>query len=110
MTAITVEQAQAARPAQNFVVVVFDGVSMGIMSFAFGVFDMAKHYGVLPDLELRSEVGGAIQNPTPADPLVPAGTTNIWLRLKKAGTTYSGEYSFDGTTWTSMSLGVPATL
>jgi len=43
MTAITVERAQAARPAQNFVVVVFDGVSMGIMSFAFGVFDMAKH-------------------------------------------------------------------
>jgi hypothetical protein len=29
--------------------VVFDGVSMGIMSFAFGVFDMAKHYGVLPE-------------------------------------------------------------
>ena len=26
----------------------------------------------------------------------PAGTTNIWLRLKKAGTTYTGEYSFDG--------------
>jgi len=53
MTAITVEQAQAAGPAQNFVVVVFDGVSMGIMSFAFGVFDMAKHYGVLPDLDRR---------------------------------------------------------
>jgi len=57
MTAITVEQAQAARPAQNFVVVVFDGVSMGIMSFAFGVFDMAKHYGVLPDLDLRVVAG-----------------------------------------------------
>ena len=53
MTALTGERAQAARPAQNFVVVVFDGVSLGIMSFAFGVFDMAKHYGVLPDLELR---------------------------------------------------------
>src|SRR6185312_12013202 len=53
MTAITVERAQAARPAQNFVVVVFGGVSMGIMSFAFGVFDMAKHYGVLPDLDLQ---------------------------------------------------------
>src|SRR4029077_6810935 len=57
MTAITVEQAQAARPAQNFVVVVFDGVSMGIMSFAFGVFDMAKHYGVLPDLDLHVVAG-----------------------------------------------------
>jgi len=53
MTAIAVERAQAARPAQNFVVVVFDGMSMGIMSFAFGVFDMAKHYGVLPELDVR---------------------------------------------------------
>jgi transcriptional regulator GlxA family with amidase domain len=57
MTAITVERAQAARPTENFVVVVFDGVSMAIMSFAFGVFDMAKHYGVLPDLELRVVAG-----------------------------------------------------
>ena len=55
-------------------------------------------------LELRSEVGGAIQNPTPADPAVPAGTTNIWLRLKKAGTTYSGEYSFDGIEWTPVAV------
>lgn len=39
--------------AQRFVVVVFDGVSLGIMSFAFGVFDMAKHYGVLPYLDVR---------------------------------------------------------
>jgi transcriptional regulator GlxA family with amidase domain len=38
---------------RRFVVVVFDGVSLGIMSFAFGVFDMAKHYGVLPDLDVR---------------------------------------------------------
>ena len=34
-------------------VVVFDGLSMGIMSFAFGVFDMAKYYGVLDDLDVR---------------------------------------------------------
>jgi transcriptional regulator GlxA family with amidase domain len=47
------EPEPAARPAQRFVVVVFDGVSLGIMSFAFGVFDMAMHYGVLPDLEVR---------------------------------------------------------
>jgi transcriptional regulator GlxA family with amidase domain len=40
-------------PALRFVVVVFDGVSLGIMSFGFGVFDMAKHYGVLPDLDVR---------------------------------------------------------
>src|SRR5262249_7582692 len=57
MTAISVERAQAARKTQHFVVVVFDGVSMSIMSFAFGVFDMAKHYGVLPDLELRVVAG-----------------------------------------------------
>jgi transcriptional regulator GlxA family with amidase domain len=35
------------------VVVVFDGVSLGSMSFAFGVFDLAKHYGVLPNLDVR---------------------------------------------------------
>ena len=56
MTGLTGERAQA-RQTQNFVVVVFDGVSLGIMSFAFGVFDMAKHYGVLPDLELRVVAG-----------------------------------------------------
>jgi transcriptional regulator GlxA family with amidase domain len=42
---------------QRFVVVVFDGVSLGIMSFAFGVFDMAKHYGVLDDLDVRVVAG-----------------------------------------------------
>ena len=59
MTAITGEPDQAdqpdqeVRPGQRIVVVVFDGVSLGIMSFAFGVFDMALHYGVLPDLDVR---------------------------------------------------------
>jgi transcriptional regulator GlxA family with amidase domain len=42
---------------QRFVVVVFDGVSLGIMSFAFGVFDLAKHYGVLDDLDVRVVAG-----------------------------------------------------
>ena len=49
-------------------------------------------------LELRSEVGGAVQNPQ-NNIDVPAGTTNIWLRLKKAGTSYTAQHSFDGTTW-----------
>jgi hypothetical protein len=49
MTALEEE----ACPAQRFVVVVFDGASLGIMLFAFGVFDMALHYGVLPDLDVR---------------------------------------------------------
>ena len=62
MTAITEHAIQATQAskttrdtsrAQRFVVVVFDGVSLGIMSFAFGVFDLALHYGVLPDLDLR---------------------------------------------------------
>jgi len=38
-------------------VVVFDGTPLGTMSFTIGVFDMAKHYGVLPDLELRVVAG-----------------------------------------------------
>ena len=57
MTAIAMEHKPAACPTERFVVVVFDGVSLGIMSFAFGVFDMAVHYGVLPDLEVRVVAG-----------------------------------------------------
>ena len=57
MTAIAMEHQPAACPTERFVVVVFDGVSLGIMSFAFGVFDMAVHYGVLPDLEVRVVAG-----------------------------------------------------
>jgi len=53
MTAIAMEHQPAACATERFVVVVFDGVSLGIMSFAFGVFDMALHYGVLPDLDVR---------------------------------------------------------
>ena len=49
-------------------------------------------------IELRSEVGGVVQNPQ-GNIDVPAGTANIWLRLIKTGTTYAGQYSFDGTTW-----------
>ena len=53
MTALAAEPESVAHPAQRFVVVVFDGVSLGIMSFAFGVFDLALYYGVLPDLDVR---------------------------------------------------------
>lgn len=45
------------RPVRRLVVVVFNGVSLGIMSFAFGVFDMAAAYGELPGLDVRV-VGG----------------------------------------------------
>jgi hypothetical protein len=61
---------------QRYVVVVFDGVSLGIMSFAFGVFDMAAYYGVLPDLEahLRPAVNpsaSTTRTPTPRAPPSP---------------------------------------
>jgi transcriptional regulator GlxA family with amidase domain len=49
---------------RRLVVVTFGGASLGIMSFAFGVFDMAAHYGALPDLDLRvvsGEPGGTIR-------------------------------------------------
>ena len=51
-------------PALRMAVVVFDGVSLGIMSFAFGVFDMAAYYGELPHLDVRvvaGEPGAAIR-------------------------------------------------
>jgi transcriptional regulator GlxA family with amidase domain len=46
----------AASPAPwrlMVVVVVVDGASLGIMSFAFGVFDAATYHGALPDLDVR---------------------------------------------------------
>jgi cytochrome c len=59
-------------------------------------------------IELRSEVAGEIEDPQPQYTGVPQGTTTIWLRLTKAGTSYSGEYSFDGTAWTSIGQAVPS--
>jgi transcriptional regulator GlxA family with amidase domain len=43
--------------ARKIVVVVFNGASMGIMSFAFGVFDLAVHYRALPGLDVRVVAG-----------------------------------------------------
>ena len=57
MTALAMEPVPVASTAQRFVVVVFDGVSLGIMSFAFGVFDLAASYGMLPDIEIRVVAG-----------------------------------------------------
>jgi transcriptional regulator GlxA family with amidase domain len=42
---------------ERIVVVVFDGASMGVMTFAFGAFDVALQYGLLPDLEVRLVAG-----------------------------------------------------
>ena len=57
-------------------VVVFNGVSLGIMSFAFGVFDMAAHHGALPHLDMRVVAGepdaairgGGLECAAPYDP------------------------------------------
>ncbi|HET8784604.1 MAG TPA: ThuA domain-containing protein, partial [Candidatus Limnocylindrales bacterium] len=57
-------------------------------------------------IELRSEVGGVIQDPQPQLTPLPANDGDVWLRLTKTGTSYSGEYSFDGTTWTSIGAAV----
>ncbi len=61
---------------------------------------------VVRGVELRSEVGGTVQNPQPnANP----GTGVVWLRLKKTGTVFQGSYSTNGTTWTDMSATVSNT-
>ena len=57
-------------------------------------------------LELRSEINGAIQTPQPADPPITNNAAEVWLRLTKTGNSYAGEYSFDGTTWSSVNIPV----
>ncbi|GIH53042.1 Glucose/arabinose dehydrogenase, beta-propeller fold [Microbispora rosea] len=51
-------------------------------------------------IELRSEVGGTVQNPQPQVNNLSAGPW--WLRLKKEGDSFTGSYSSDGTTWTDL--------
>jgi transcriptional regulator GlxA family with amidase domain len=56
-------------------VVLFRGASLGIMSFAFGVFDLAVHYGAMPELDVRvvagepdaALTGGGLTCPLPYD-------------------------------------------
>ncbi|GIJ26209.1 hypothetical protein Vqi01_13710 [Micromonospora qiuiae] len=51
-------------------------------------------------IELRSEIGGTIQNPQPgAENLTSA---EWYLRLTRKGDTFTGSYSADGTTWTAL--------
>lgn len=38
-------------------VLLFDGAPLGIISFAFGVFDLAVHYGAMPELDVRVVAG-----------------------------------------------------
>ncbi|WP_340681589.1 helix-turn-helix domain-containing protein [Amycolatopsis coloradensis] len=60
---------------RRLAVVVFNGASLGAMSFAFGVFEMASAFGELPDLELKvvggepgtALRGGGLTVPVPED-------------------------------------------
>jgi regulation of enolase protein 1 (concanavalin A-like superfamily) len=55
-------------------------------------------------IELRSEVGDAVQNPQPGSGNL---TQDVWhLRLTKTGNTYRGAYSADGVTWTELTEAV----
>jgi transcriptional regulator GlxA family with amidase domain len=64
-----------SRLVRRLVVVVFDGVSLGIMSFAFGVFDMASAHGELAGVDVRvvsgepdaALSGGGLKCPVPYD-------------------------------------------
>jgi cytochrome c len=57
-------------------------------------------------IELRSEENEVIQEPQPQVTPLPAGIENVWLRLTKSADMYSGEYSFDGETWTALDAAV----
>src|SRR5690606_24484309 len=61
-------------------------------------------------VELRSEVGGVVQNPQPQFGNLPPDTTDAWLRLTKEGATYTGAYSFDGENWTTFAETVENTM
>ncbi|GAB1515790.1 GlxA family transcriptional regulator [Actinophytocola sp. KF-1] len=65
----------SAADRTRLVVILFDGASLGIMSFAFGVFDLAVHYGAMPELDVRVVAGepgavmggGGLATPLPYD-------------------------------------------
>ena len=52
--------------------------------------------------ELRSEAGDTVQDPQPNAPVAADAGTTWYLRLTKRGTTYTGEFSADGETWTAL--------
>lgn len=53
-------------------------------------------------IELRSEIDGAIQQPTPNVNELPENDGTWWLRLEKSGDEFIGSYSADGEDWTEM--------
>jgi transcriptional regulator GlxA family with amidase domain len=57
------DAAQAPPLPDRIAVVAFNGASLGMMAFAFGVFDLAVQYGALPELEVQlvsGEPGGVL--------------------------------------------------
>jgi cytochrome c len=50
--------------------------------------------------ELRSEIGDVVQQPQTSEWLDYPEDDTYWLRLSRAGNTYSAAYSLDGETWT----------
>jgi PKD repeat protein/glucose/arabinose dehydrogenase len=67
-------------------------------------FDILSDQGqtVLNRIELRSEEGDVIQNPQPQVTDAVGFPGEVWLRLTKTGDMYTGEYSFDGETFTAL--------
>ncbi|WP_125776714.1 ThuA domain-containing protein [Antribacter gilvus] len=51
-------------------------------------------------IELRSEVGGVVQDPQPNAGELLSG--EWWLRLSRTGTTFTASYSADGQTWSEI--------
>ncbi|MGI5170296.1 GlxA family transcriptional regulator [Spirillospora sp. CA-253888] len=55
--AVFVDDRDEAEKVRRLAVVLFDGALLGGMSFAFGVFDIAAHYGGLPGVEVAAVAG-----------------------------------------------------
>lgn len=74
-TEVFAAEAASSAEIQRIVVVLFDGALLTSMSFAFGVFDIAKHYGALPAGEVTVTAGepntaiegGGLSCPVPYD-------------------------------------------
>jgi hypothetical protein len=62
-------------PGKRFVIVVFDGIPFGALSFGFGVFELGMSFGALPGLEVSvvsgepeaTLRGGGLVCPVPYD-------------------------------------------